>query len=92
MKMNSRPGDSPGVDRLDTHDPFADFEEELAFESEDLEVRVLRTKKATLCDRIDVIVDLLEPTTSLLELKDACDELVSLLCLPPMHWSDDIRS
>lgn len=81
MKMSSR-HDSSGPDRADSHDPFADFEEDLAFEKEDIEVKVLRDKKATLCANVDRIVDLLEPTTSLITLKNACEDLVSEFISP----------
>lgn len=65
------------MDDADEPDPFADMEDD--FSAEDLDANVLRDKKATLCANIDKLIDGLVPKTSMTELRQTCDELVSLL-------------
>lgn len=70
-----------GLDDADEPDPFADMEDD--FSAEDLDANVLRDKKATLCANIDKLIDGLVPKTSMSELRQTSDELVSpsLVCM-----------
>ncbi|WVQ96827.1 hypothetical protein IAU59_003934 [Kwoniella sp. CBS 9459] len=58
-------------------DPFAEIDDD--FDTEDLEANLLRDKRATLCANVNKLVDGLVPHASPGNLKDGCDELLSLL-------------
>ncbi|OCF43911.1 STE/STE11/CDC15 protein kinase [Kwoniella heveanensis CBS 569] len=58
-------------------DPFAEIDDD--FDTEDLEANLLRDKRATLCANVNKLVDGLVPHASHGNLKDGCDELLSLL-------------
>ena len=61
----------------DEMDPFAEIDEDFSVGEDDLEQQLLRDKKATLCEAINRIIDVLEPSTSPTDLRTACDDLVS---------------
>ncbi|WVR06241.1 hypothetical protein IAU60_003271 [Kwoniella sp. DSM 27419] len=58
-------------------DPFAEIEDD--FDAESLEANLLRDKRATLCASVNKLVEGLLPTAASSSLRQACDELLSLL-------------
>ncbi|ORX40201.1 hypothetical protein BD324DRAFT_644621 [Kockovaella imperatae] len=62
----------------DDHDPFAEIEDDFSGGEDNLEVQLLRDKKATLCASVNRIVDVLEPSTPASDLQQACDELLAM--------------
>ena len=77
LQLMKRSNKSWTSDREDTHDPFAEIDDDFSLGEDDMEAQLLRDKRATLCGNVNRIVDLFEPSTPHTSLREACDELVS---------------
>ncbi|KZT28795.1 hypothetical protein NEOLEDRAFT_1129017 [Neolentinus lepideus HHB14362 ss-1] len=66
-----------GDDDMDEEDPFAEIDE--GFSEDDLESNLQRDKYARLCNTVNELLDQLTPSAPDFQLRDACDQLMTIL-------------
>jgi len=77
LQLTKRSNQSWGSEDVEEkNDPFAEIEEDFSGDANDLEANLIRDKRATLCASVSNIVERLQPSKPLEDLKTACDELV----------------
>ncbi|CAL1713540.1 unnamed protein product [Somion occarium] len=78
LQLNTRLSNKSWLgDEDDEEDPFAEIDE--GFAEEDLESNLQRDKYARLCNTVNTLIDELTPSAPDFQLREACDQLVSLL-------------
>ncbi|KAJ7202878.1 hypothetical protein GGX14DRAFT_653362 [Mycena pura] len=70
-----------GDDGSDEEDPFAEIDE--GFAEDDLEANLQRDKYARLCNMVNGFIDQLTPSAPDFQLRDACDQLLSIMTDTP---------
>ncbi|TFK48734.1 hypothetical protein OE88DRAFT_1633996 [Heliocybe sulcata] len=66
-----------GDDDIDEEDPFAEIDE--GFSEDDLETNLQRDKYARLCNTVNELLDQLTPSAPDSQIRDACDQLMTIL-------------
>lgn len=66
-----------GDDDIDEEDPFAEIDE--GFSEDDLEANLQRDKYARMCNAVNQLLDGLTPSAPDFQLRDACDQLMTIL-------------
>jgi hypothetical protein len=73
-----------GDELSDEEDPFAEIDE--GFSEEDLEANLQRDKYARLTNSVNQLIDELTPSAPNFQLRDACDQLLTIMTdTPEMH-------
>ncbi|TFK73191.1 Pkinase-domain-containing protein, partial [Pluteus cervinus] len=78
LQLNTRLSNKSWVDNdSDEEDPFAEFERD--FSEDDLETNLQRDKYARLSNSVNQLIDQLTPSAPDFQLRDACDEIMSII-------------
>ncbi|KAG6335620.1 hypothetical protein ID866_3477 [Astraeus odoratus] len=78
LQLNTRLSNKSWLgDEDDEDDPFAEIDE--GFAEDDLEANLQRDKHARLCSMVNQAIDQLTPSAPDFQLREACDELISIM-------------
>ncbi|KAI0292680.1 hypothetical protein B0F90DRAFT_1920254 [Multifurca ochricompacta] len=83
LQLNTRLSNKSwlGDEDTDEEDPFAEIDE--GFDEDDLEANLQRDKHARLTSAVNQLIDELTPSAPDFQLRDACDQLVSIMSDAP---------
>ncbi|KDR82414.1 hypothetical protein GALMADRAFT_220413 [Galerina marginata CBS 339.88] len=82
LQLNTRLSDKSWLgDDWNEEDPFAEIDE--GFSEEDLESNLQRDKYARLCNTVNQLIDELTPSAPDFQLREACDQLLSIMTETP---------
>ncbi|KAL0576321.1 Protein kinase of the Mitotic Exit Network [Marasmius crinis-equi] len=83
LKLNTRLSNRSwlGEEDSDEEDPFAEIDE--GFSEDDLEANLQRDKYARLCNQVNSLIDELTPSAPDFQLRDACDQLLTIMADTP---------
>ncbi|KAJ8081011.1 Protein kinase of the Mitotic Exit Network [Marasmius tenuissimus] len=83
LKLNTRLSNRSwlGDEDSDEEDPFAEIDE--GFSEDDLEANLQRDKYARLCNQVNSLIDELTPSAPDFQLRDACDQLLTIMADTP---------
>ncbi|KAF4577422.1 hypothetical protein EYR36_005410 [Pleurotus pulmonarius] len=83
LQLNTRLSNKSwlGDEDSDEEDPFAEIDE--GFAEDDLEANLQRDKHARLCNAVNQLIDELSPSAPDFQLRDACDQLISIMTDTP---------
>ncbi|KAF8158498.1 hypothetical protein B0H34DRAFT_709124 [Crassisporium funariophilum] len=78
LQLNTRLSNKSWLgDDADEEDPFAEIDE--GFSDDDLEANLQRDKYARLCNTVNQLIDELTPSAPDFQLRDACDQLLTIV-------------
>ncbi|TFK24391.1 Pkinase-domain-containing protein [Coprinopsis marcescibilis] len=77
-------------DDHDEEDPFSEIDE--GFDEDDLESNLQRDKYARLCNSVNQLIDELTPSAPDFQLREACDQLLSIIIETPEMQSQLVSS
>ncbi|KAF8558280.1 kinase-like protein [Imleria badia] len=82
LQLNTRHSNKSWLgDEDDEDDPFAEIDE--GFAEDDLETNLQRDKHARLCSMVNQLIDELTPSAPDFQLRDACDQLITIMTENP---------
>ncbi|KAG6377196.1 hypothetical protein JVT61DRAFT_1249 [Boletus reticuloceps] len=82
LQLNTRHSNKSWLgDDDDEDDPFAEIDE--GFAEDDLETNLQRDKHARLCNMVNQLIDELTPSAPDFQLRDVCDQLISIMTETP---------
>ncbi|KAI9573496.1 hypothetical protein HD554DRAFT_2013230 [Boletus coccyginus] len=82
LQLNTRYSNKSWLgDDDDDDDPFAEIDE--GFAEDDLETNLQRDKHARLCSMVNQLIDELTPSAPDFQLRDACDQLITIMTENP---------
>ncbi|KAG7088758.1 hypothetical protein E1B28_012724 [Marasmius oreades] len=83
LKLNTRLSNRSWLreEDSDEEDPFAEIDE--GFSEDDLEANLQRDKYARLCNQVNSLIDELTPSAPDFQLRDACDQLLTIMADTP---------
>ncbi|TDL22240.1 hypothetical protein BD410DRAFT_788970 [Rickenella mellea] len=83
LQLNTRLSNKSwlGDENSDEEDPFAEIDE--GFAEDDLEANLQRDKHARLCNSVNQLIDELTPSAPDFQLRDACDQLLTIMAESP---------
>ncbi|KAH8077271.1 kinase-like protein [Cristinia sonorae] len=91
LQLNTRLSNKSWLgDEDDEEDPFAEIDE--GFAEEDLESNLQRDKYARLCNTVNQLIDELTPSAPDFQLREACDQLLSIIIETPEMQSQLVSS